>query len=226
MGGKREPMQSSSFALALHGKDPLSGALRAWRPYYAAGVLQPDAHNLPDDATLARRVAQAPDGVDREAETELCRRFGPRVRLYGLRHLRNEAAAADLMQQVMLTVIERLRAGAVREPEHLASFVFGTCRMVVLELRRGSRRRERLLETYGEALVPADMPAPDPDRRRLAECLQHLPERERTTLMLTFYDDLPANALARELNLTPANVRVIRHRALERLRRCVTGADV
>ena len=188
-------------------------------------MLQPDAHKLQDDATLARRVAQAPDGGDREAEAELCRRFGPRVRLYGLRHLRNEAAAADLMQQVMLMVIERLRAGEVRQPEQLTSFMFGICRMVVLELRRGHRRRERLLETYGDALVPTEMPTPDPDRGRLADCLQRLPERERTTLMLTFYDDLPAESLARELDLTPANVRVIRHRALERLRRCVAGAN-
>lgn len=187
-------------------------------------MLNDSAHNVPDDATLARRVAQASDGVDREAEAELCRRFGPRVRLYGLRHLRSESAAADLMQQVMLMVIERLRAGEVRQPEQLASFVFGMCRMVVLELRRGNRRRERLLETYGDALLPAGIPPPDPDRGRLADCLEQLPERERTMLMLTFYDDLPADDLARELNLTPANVRVIRHRALERLRRCVTGA--
>jgi RNA polymerase sigma-70 factor (ECF subfamily) len=112
----------------------------------------------------------------------------------------------------------------VREPEQLASFVFGMCRMVVLELRRGGQRRERLLETYGEALAPAEMPAPDPDRGRLADCLARLPERERTILIMTFFDDQPAEALARELNLTLANVRVIRHRGLERLRGCVTGA--
>ena len=33
---------------------------------------------------------------DGSAEAEFCRRFAPRIRLYGLRHLRNEAAAADL----------------------------------------------------------------------------------------------------------------------------------
>lgn len=187
-------------------------------------MLEPDPASQPDDATLARRVAQAAPGVDAGAEAELYRRLAPRVRLYGLRHLRSEAAAADLMQQVMLMMIERLRAGEVREPEQLASFLFGMCRMVVLEWRRGTQRRERLLETYGEALVPAQLPVPDPDRGRLADCLGRLPERERTILMMTFFDDLPAEALARELNLSLANVRVIRHRGLERLRGCVTGA--
>lgn len=183
----------------------------------------PDTDVQPDDATLARRVAGA-SGVDREAEAALCRRFGPRVRLYGLRHFRDETAAADLAQQVMLMALEHLRAGEVREPEQLASYIFGICRLVVLEQRRGSRRRQRLLDTYGDVLVPAAIAAPDPDRGRLVACLERLPERERTLLILTFFDDLRAEELARELDLSQANVRVIRHRALERLRRCVTEA--
>ena len=186
---------------------------------------QPATEIEPDDAALARRIAQAVPATDPEAEAELCRRLAPRVRLYGLRHLRNEAAAADLMQQVMLMLIERLRAGALREPEKLASFMFGICRMLVLELRRGTARRERLLETYGDSLLPPEPPAVDSDNDRLAHCLQGLPERERSVLMLTFYDDMPADDLARELNLSPANIRVIRHRGLARLRQCVTGED-
>lgn len=191
------------------------------RAEYAAEMSLPDPETPPDDASLALRVARAAadpatndhgTATDPEAEAELCRRFAPRVRLYGLRHLRDEAAAADLAQQVMLMMLERLRSGALREPERLASFVFGICRMVVLDLRRGQARRERLLETYGDALLPPDAPQPDFDS-----------ERERTVLLLTFYDDMSAEALARELNLSPANVRVIRHRGLEHLRICVTG---
>jgi RNA polymerase sigma-70 factor (ECF subfamily) len=184
-----------------------------------------DTDSRPDGATLARRVAQATPAVDKAAESELCGQFAPRVRLYGLRHLRNPAAADDLMQQVMVMVIERLRAGALRDPEQLVSFVFGICRMVVLDLRRGTSRRERLLELYGDVLMPVEARAPDPDGARIAGCLERLSERERTILLLTFYDDMPADTLARELNLTPGNVRVIRHRGLERLRACVTGED-
>jgi RNA polymerase sigma-70 factor (ECF subfamily) len=186
-------------------------------------MLEPDPGSALDDAMLALRVAQAAPGVDREAEAELYRRLAPRVRLYGLRHLRSEAAAADLMQQVLLMTLERLRAGALREPTQLVSFVLGMCRMVVLDLRRGHARRARLLDTYGDVLVPDPAPLPNPDRARLVDCLARLSERERTVLVMSFHDDLPAETLARELGLTPANVRVIRHRGLERLRACVTG---
>jgi len=177
----------------------------------------------PSDAVLARRVGEAAPGNDTEAESELCRRFAPRVRLYGLRHLRDQAAAEDLMQQVMLKVIGHLRAGKLREPDRLASFVFGICRMTVLDIRRGNARRERLLNAYGDLLIPPEPTAENLDQARLVFCLERLPDRERTVLMLTFYEDIPTDELARELGLSQANVRVIRHRGLEHLRTCVTG---
>jgi len=118
-----------------------------------------DARTL-DDAALARRIAAAGAAVDSAAETELYRRLAPRVRLYGLRHLRDRHAAHDLMQQVLLMTLERLRAGKLREPERIASFVLGMCRMVVLEIRRGTWRRETLLATYGD--MPEAVEAPEP----------------------------------------------------------------
>jgi len=183
----------------------------------------PATETEPSDAILAQRVGEAVPNNDTEAESELCRRFAPRVRLYGLRHLRDEAAAEDLMQQVLLTMIGHLRAGKLREPDRLASFIFGICRMTVLDLRRGQVRRDRLLDTYGDALIPPEPSSPDLDHARLAFCLERLAERERTILLMTFYEDLPTAELARELGLSQANVRVIRHRGLERLRTCVAG---
>ena len=64
-----------------------------------------------DDGALARRIALAGARPDTSAEAELCRRLGPRIRLYGLRHLRDRHAAADLVQQVLLLSLECLRAG-------------------------------------------------------------------------------------------------------------------
>jgi RNA polymerase sigma-70 factor (ECF subfamily) len=178
---------------------------------------------LEAEVVLARRIASAVPGVDGEAEAGLYRLLAPRVRRYGLRHLRDAEAAADLMQHVMLKIIEKLRSGALRDPEQIVSFVFGTCRLVVLDLRRGSLRRERLLEAYGEDLPFADIaPAPRVDHERVERCLEALSERERSVLVMTFHEDRDAGEVAAQLGLTAGNVRVIRHRALERLRVCVT----
>jgi len=186
---------------------------------------EPDHAGL-DDAELARRVAAAGPHGAAAAESELYRRLAPRVRLYGRKHLRDEQAAADLVQQVLLMTIERLREGKLREPDRLASFVFGMCRMVVLDLRRTQARRERLITTYREDVPAADSSmAPRLDHDRLLRCLEELPERERSVLVMTFYEEAPARTVAGTLGLSEGNVRVIRHRGLQRLRDCVTGGE-
>ena len=188
-------------------------------------MVQDSSLDALDDAALARRIAEAGAAPDSAAETELYRRLAPRVRLYGLRHLRDRQAAADLVQQVLLMTLERLRAGKVREPEKIASFVLGTCRMTVLEIRRGTRRREVLLETWGGAAEAFEAPDPlalDPDR--LAGCLEALSERERSVVVLSFFAEKPADEVGAELAISGGNVRVIRHPAIARLRECM-GAE-
>lgn len=175
------------------------------------------------DADVVRALSEIP----KEAEAELCRRMAPRVRLYGLRHLRDEQAAADLTQQVLIIMLEGLREGRVREPEKLASFVFGTCRMVILDLRRGASRREELLKQYAiEAAMAASRPAPSPDVEKLANCLAGLAERERSIVVMAFYDERSSDEVATAFGLNTANVRQIRHRALTKLRTCMTRGSI
>ena len=170
----------------------------------------------------AELVVQIGSGSDREAEAELFRRMAPRIRLYGLRHLREEHAAEDLTQQVLITTLEALRAGRLREPGKLASFVLGTCRMTVLDLRRNAQRRERLLEQFGEDLLAPVQPSmPYIDQEQLTRCVQNLKERERAVVVMTFYDEQTSAEVAGFLGVSEANVRVIRHRAIHQLRDCM-----
>ena len=171
-----------------------------------------------DDAELARRIGSG----DSEAEAELFRRMAPRIRLYGLRHLRDQHAAEDLAHEVLITTLEALRAGRLREPEKLASFVLGTCRMTVLNLRRGAQRKERLLDQFGtDLLAPVQPSIPNLDREQLAGCVQKLKERERAVVVMTFYDEKTGADVASFLGISEANVRVIRHRAIHQLRECM-----
>jgi RNA polymerase sigma-70 factor, ECF subfamily len=148
--------------------------------------------------------------------------MGPRIRLYGLRHLRDEDAPQDLTQEVLITTLEALRAGRLRKPEKLASFVLGTCRMTVLDQCRGAHRKERLLEQFGaDVLVPAQPSVPHLDHEQLAHCVQNLRERERAVVVMTFYDERSGADVAAFLGVPEANVRVIRHRAIHQLRDCM-----
>jgi RNA polymerase sigma-70 factor (ECF subfamily) len=176
------------------------------------------------DGDVARAVAARAPGHAEAAEAELYRRFAPRVRLYGLRHLRDEDEARDLSQQVMLVVIEKLRAGAIRDADQIASFVLGVSRTMTKDWKRLNWRREKLRETFlpasmaGVATLDAHL-----DLDHLEACLGRLADRERMVVLLTFYAEKTAREAGRELRLTEGNVRVIRHRAVERLRTCMTS---
>ena len=181
-----------------------------------------DARTLmASDGDLARAIAAAPPGAAEAEESELYRRFASRVRLYGLKHLRDEAAADDLKQQVLLVTIERLRAGEVRNPDEIGSFILGTSRMLSDSTKRKTTRRERLTDQFHVSELYAAPLVESGDIAAVERCLHLLGERDRRVLVLTFYAEKPSSEIAEELGVTQAVVRVARHRALERLRECV-----
>jgi RNA polymerase sigma-70 factor (ECF subfamily) len=177
------------------------------------------------DEALARRIAGGPRGSTDAEEAELYRRFATRVRLYGRRHLQNDAAADDLVQEVLLLTIERLHAGEVRRPGEIASFILGTSRMMARAERRVSRRREALAARFmDDTLEVAPLSIAALDAERVAACLKTLAERDRLVVLLTFYADREAPRIAEEVGVSPGAVRAIRHRAMARLRECVLGS--
>jgi RNA polymerase sigma-70 factor (ECF subfamily) len=90
--------------------------------------------------------------------------------------------------------------------------------------RRVAHRREALAARFVDASVEVAAPSLAAlDGRRVAACLRSLAERERLVVLLTYYADREAPRIARDLDLSPGAVRVIRHRAIARLRACVTG---
>jgi RNA polymerase sigma-70 factor (ECF subfamily) len=100
------------------------------------------------DEALARRIAGGPPGSTDAEEAELYRRFAPRVRFDGRRHLQHQAAADDLAQDVLLLTIARLHAGEVRRPEEIGSFIPGTSRMMARAERRVAQRRDVLAARF------------------------------------------------------------------------------
>jgi len=171
------------------------------------------------DAELAHAVIRAGVAGSRLEEAELCRRFGHRVRLYGRSRLRDASAVDDLVQRVMLLMLAKLRSGEVHSPDAVASFVLGTARMVTLEL---TRTRDRPVELDAELPCPLADTQPDPlALERLGECLKGLAERDRSVVALTFFHEQSAAEVGEALGMQSNNVRITRHRAIARLRRCM-----
>jgi RNA polymerase sigma-70 factor, ECF subfamily len=171
-------------------------------------------------ADLVRRVATR----DSAAEAELCRRFAPRVRLYGLKHFRDEERARELVQSVLVAMIEALRSGRVEDPDRFDRFVLGMCRNLTSRARHVEARA--VPTEIGELDVESVMPShASLDLEVLMHCLAQLEGRARTVLHLSFYRDKSADEIAAVLETSAGNVRVVRHRAVAQLRECMGEAS-
>jgi RNA polymerase sigma-70 factor (ECF subfamily) len=177
------------------------------------------------DADLVRAIAAGggPAVGGDPAEAHLCRRFAPRIRLYGLRHLHDEERARDLVQSVLLAVLVAARAGRVEDPERIDRFILGTCRNTSMRMREVDARAASV------ATEELDVAVFLPETERietgaLVRCLGALDARSRTVVHLSFHEQRSADEIAKALETTPGNVRVVRHRAIASLRRCLDGA--
>jgi RNA polymerase sigma-70 factor (ECF subfamily) len=176
------------------------------------------------DGTLVRRIGARATG-SMIAERRLCARFAPRIRLYGLRHLRDDDRARDLVQTVLIAVIEAARNGRIEDPDRTDRFVLGVCRNTVLRVRE-VEGRTRPVEDADLASLVADAPLePLAHLAALLRCLQALDERAQEVVSLSFQADLPPDEIAQRMSTSPGNVRVLRHRAIAALRKCLDDKE-
>jgi RNA polymerase sigma-70 factor (ECF subfamily) len=174
------------------------------------------------DAELATAIAAGGE-LGKRAESLLCRRFAPRVRLYGLRHTRDEDRSRELAQIVLLGVLQAARAGRIEDPSKLDRFVLGTCRNTLLRMREVAARTRPAEDAEIAALI-----APATERVELGplmSCFGALDERAQLIVRMSFNEERPAEEIGSALSMTALNVRVARHRALQALRQCLEGKE-
>lgn len=174
------------------------------------------------DAIGIDRIAQEIAAGDRPAaERALAEHFGPILRLYGRRHLRDAVRAEDLAQDTLAAVIVALRAGRLDQEDKLGAFVFGVAKNKVKEAHRAREREARPapMERDEDVVEPVLVGF----RMHLFGCLSQLTERAREILARTYFAEDTAPEIAEAMAITDNHVRVIRHRALAEIRRCLEG---
>ena len=185
----------------------------------------------PDD--LAAEVALAISG-DRPAVERLLGSIRPLVVRYCRarigRQERSFASADDVAQEVCLGVLTALPSYRDQGRPFLA-FVYGIAAHKVADAHRASSRNR-------SEPVP-DLPdSPETDAgpeqramrgelsREMASLLKVLPDKQREILLLRVVVGLSAEETADAVGSTPGAVRVAQHRALTRLRKVISPADV
>jgi RNA polymerase sigma-70 factor, ECF subfamily len=172
-------------------------------------------------AAEATPVPKAWDSPSDEAG--LVRQFRERLRLFALRRLRDSAAAEDVAQETLRRVVEACRAGQLRNPSALPSFLFQTAHHICLQHFRSSSREGRALQRLGSEDAQNRDPHPltaligDEQRNAVRDALERLSPEDRDLLRKMYYEEVDSRVLAQSLGVTAGALRVRKHRVLARL---------
>jgi RNA polymerase sigma-70 factor (ECF subfamily) len=137
----------------------------------------------------------------------------------------NVDLAADLLQDAVVTALQKLRAGEISDPAHLDGYVY----RVALNHLRNHRRRNRLLAANSDDVRD---PAEEADSSRVAKefeadqwaglvkrLLREMPViRDRELLVRFYLKEESKEDLCREFSLTELHFNRVIHRARDRFR--------
>ncbi len=161
----------------------------------------------------------------------MVRRYGGRMLAAARRILKNEPDAHDAVQEAFLSVFRSIRnfAGEAALTTWLHRIVINAALMQIRSRRRRCEEPiEPLLPRFDEGgnwaqeaypSVAVDDLQESCERLALVrECINKLPERYRTVLLLRDIEDLDTQHTARLLKITPTAVKVRLHRARQALK--------
>ncbi len=178
----------------------------------------------PTEADGARDLAERAQRGDRLAERTLCQRLVPAIRAFARRRLRTSDAVQEFTQDVLLLFVEALRKGAVEDPARAPGFVLGICRNLAFDRARQRERRDELWAKYSPELAELSLEPVEHatyEVIHLEDCLSQLSQRARDVVRLSFGEGRSHAEVARSLDVSEANARVLRHRTLQSLRECM-----
>jgi RNA polymerase sigma factor (sigma-70 family) len=182
--------------------------------HHLGTVAGPHAVRATDQELLARYVHQRDD----TAFTLLVQRHGPMVLGICRRLLQNVHDAEDAFQAAFLVLARR--AGAIRNTESLAAWLFGVARRVALRARvEASRRPIVPVRATTAANDPVAATAWRELQQVLDEEIARLPARYRAPLLLCCVEGRSREEAARELGWTLGAVKGRLERGRQLLRR-------
>jgi RNA polymerase sigma-70 factor, ECF subfamily len=179
-----------------------------------------------ENGTLeALRGMEATDSTPSDPGQEAILRNMPGLRAQLARVTGSVELAADLLQDAVVTALQKLRAGQISDPGHLDGYVY----RVALNHLRNYRRKDRLrTATAEETSGPIDSVEPsrpvrefeaDQWARLVKQLLQEVPlVRDRELLVRFYLQEESKEELCQAFGLTELHFNRVIHRARDRFR--------
>jgi RNA polymerase sigma-70 factor (ECF subfamily) len=157
-----------------------------------------------------------------QAEAALYEKYSAKVYYLALRQSRCPHDAEDVRAETFLRVLLAIRGNQIRSAAALPGFILGTTRNVLRELF--SRRQQAGDSAADLAIIDLAVPSHEElfldaeVRQAIEQTILRLKPRERDLLRMHFYEELPAEEIARRSGIARERVRLVKSRALKRFR--------
>jgi len=145
--------------------------------------------------------------------------------------------ASDLLQDAVVTALQKLRAGQISDPAHLDGYVYRVALNHLRNYRRKDRSRTTTSDELSEPLESTESSRPVKDlevdqwARLVKQLLQQVPlARDRELLVRFYLDEESKQELCQAFGLTELHFNRVIHRARDRFkdllqRRGLTKSD-
>src|SRR4029077_9301419 len=197
---------------------PITG-VQSWRFWIPGSFQDVKGRKVvaPTDTELVVNIQKG----QTESETALYERYCAKVYYVALRESRSPQDAEDVRAETFLRVLQAIRGNQVRSAAALPAFILGTTRNVLHELfsRRRQIGKTTEPETVGLAIPSHEKLFLDSEvQQTIAQIIVRLKPRERDLLRMHFYEELPAEEIARRSGIARERVRLVKSRALRHFR--------
>lgn len=147
-----------------------------------------------------------------------------KVFAYAYRRTRIREDAQDAFSQTYVIAWNKL--GSI-EQEHELPWLYRTCRFVIANQHRATRRRSDLADRIGAELAVKEGTVSDSVHSIAArDALRRLDRSEQEILMLSAWEGLSSSEIARVLGCSPVAARVRLHRARRSLLLEMSASDI
>jgi len=179
-----------------------------------------------DDHILREwELVQRAQALEESALADLYSTYYPRIYNYAFLQLGDIQAAEDLTSEVMLKVLESIRKYRFKGTP-FSAWVFRIARNRLIDLHRRRKRRGEvdLTEPLAAMQISPEVLAERAlDRGQLHLALKYLTDEQRQVIVLKFIEGLDNGSTARILGRSEGAVKSLQHRALNSLRRIMSG---
>lgn len=185
----------------------------------------PAAEAASDHILREWKLIQRAQALEESALADLYSTYYPRIYNYAFLQLGDIQAAEDLASEVMLKVLESIRSYRFKGTP-FSAWVFRIARNRLIDLHRRRKRRGEVDLTEPLAAVqigPEVMAERALDRGQLHLALKYVTEEQRQVIVLKFIEGFDNASIARILRRSEGAVKSLQHRALNSLRRIMSG---